>query len=97
MSLERAKALFVELGANVQPEHWEARLADQAGDDGELPLQPNRAEQQLLEAFAGLKQLETKNAVEAKGRVVETQERLMQHYDDWNKNDEADGERNLRF
>src|SRR5262245_41993722 len=42
MSLEKAKALFVELVANVPPEQWEARLTDLAGDDEELRRQVSR-------------------------------------------------------
>jgi serine/threonine protein kinase len=36
MSLKKAKALFVELLANLPPEQWEARLAELASDDEEL-------------------------------------------------------------
>src|SRR5437763_1487928 len=36
MSLQAAKALFVELVANVPPEGWAVRLAELAGGDGDL-------------------------------------------------------------
>src|SRR6476661_863059 len=36
MSLQKAKALFVELVANVPPEQWDARLAELAGGDEDL-------------------------------------------------------------
>src|SRR5262245_1404755 len=42
MSLEKAKALFVELVTHVPPEQWEARLGELAGDDEELRRQVNR-------------------------------------------------------
>jgi serine/threonine protein kinase/WD40 repeat protein len=42
MSLDKAKALFVELVANVLPEEWDARLADLAGGDAELRRQVAR-------------------------------------------------------
>jgi serine/threonine protein kinase len=42
MSLEKAKALFVKLVANVPPEQWEARLVDLAGGDEELRRQVSR-------------------------------------------------------
>jgi tetratricopeptide (TPR) repeat protein len=48
-----------------------------------------KAEPLLLEAYAGLKQHEIKIAGEAKGRVVEALQRLVQLYDGWNKKDKA--------
>ena len=42
MSLEKAKAIFVELVAHVPPEQWDARLAELAGTDQELRRQVSR-------------------------------------------------------
>jgi serine/threonine protein kinase len=42
MSLEKAKALFVDLVANLPPEQWDARLAELAGGDEQLRRQVNR-------------------------------------------------------
>lgn len=42
MSLEKAKALFVELVANVPPAQWDARLAEMAPGDEELRRQVSR-------------------------------------------------------
>jgi serine/threonine protein kinase len=42
MSFEKAKALFVDLVANVPPGQWDARLAELAGGDEELRLQVSR-------------------------------------------------------
>jgi tetratricopeptide (TPR) repeat protein len=42
MSFEKAKALFIELVANVPPQQWDARLAELAGGDEELRRQVSR-------------------------------------------------------
>src|SRR5262245_24321660 len=42
MSFEKAKALFVELVANVPPEQWDARLEGLVGGDEELRRQVSR-------------------------------------------------------
>src|SRR5262245_46785805 len=42
MSFEKAKALFVDLVANVPPERWDARLAELAGGDEGLRRQVSR-------------------------------------------------------
>jgi eukaryotic-like serine/threonine-protein kinase len=49
MSLQKAKALFVELVANVPPEQWDARLAELACGDEDL----RRTVSQLLAAHCG--------------------------------------------
>src|SRR4051794_12238747 len=36
MSANRARAIFIELVADVPPEQWEGRLAELAGEDQEL-------------------------------------------------------------